>query len=36
VQDGEELIFSYGVQDCEAWLARVSIAEVEAMKWVTP
>jgi len=36
VQDGDEIVMSYGVQDREAWLARVSVEEVQAMKWFTP
>jgi glycosyltransferase involved in cell wall biosynthesis len=35
VLDREELVLSYGVQDREAWVARVSVEEVESMKWIT-
>jgi predicted GH43/DUF377 family glycosyl hydrolase len=37
VQDGDDLILSYGVEDREAWVARVSMAEVlVSLKWKPP
>ena len=35
-QDEDSLILSYGIDDCEAWIARISLDEVEAMKWMNP
>ncbi len=34
--DGDELVLSYGIEDCEAWVVRVKLGEIEAMEWVTP
>ena len=36
VEDGGELVLSYGVGDREAWTLRVSAEEVVAMEWITP
>lgn len=36
VRDGDDLILSYGVEDREAWIARVNVKEIENMKWITP
>jgi len=36
VLDGDELVVSYGVQDREAWVVRVGVKEIEAMKWMIP
>lgn len=35
VVDGDQLIMSYGVEDREAWIARVPVSEVESMNWIT-
>jgi tetratricopeptide (TPR) repeat protein len=32
----DELVLSYGVADCEAWIVRVKTKEIENMKWITP
>lgn len=34
--DGDSILLSYGIDDKEAWLARVSVEEIEAMEWITP
>ena len=34
VLDGPRLVLSYGVEDREAWVARVNVKEVLAMKWI--
>lgn len=36
VRDGKSLILSYGIDDQEAWIMRVSVKDVEKMKWITP
>ncbi len=36
VLDGPRLVLSYGVEDREAWVARVNLKEVLAMKWIEP
>lgn len=36
VQNDEQLILSYGIDDREAWIMTVAVAEVEAMRWITP
>lgn len=36
VLDGPRLILSYGIEDREAWFARVNLKEVLAMKWIDP
>src|SRR5262249_39270334 len=32
----DKLVLSYGVNDREAWLATVSVDEVESMLWASP
>jgi predicted GH43/DUF377 family glycosyl hydrolase len=36
VLDGTSLVLSYGITDREAWIMRVDVREVEAMRWITP
>ena len=36
VLDGPRLVLSYGVEDREAWVARVDVKEVDAMRWIKP
>jgi tetratricopeptide (TPR) repeat protein len=36
VQDKGQIVLSYGVDDREAWIARVDVEEVEAMRWIKP
>lgn len=31
-----QLVLSYGVKDREAWIMKVDVEEVEAIKWITP
>jgi len=33
---GKKLVISYGIKDREAWIMKVDVKEVEAMKWITP
>lgn len=33
---GKQLVLSYGVKDREAWIMKVDVEEVAAMKWITP
>lgn len=33
---GSSLVLSFGVEDREAWVVRVDVKEIEAMKWMTP
>jgi predicted GH43/DUF377 family glycosyl hydrolase len=33
--DEDELILSFGIRDCEAWITRVNVKEIKAMKWMT-
>lgn len=35
-QDGTSLVLSFGIEDREAWIARIDVKEVEDMKWITP
>jgi tetratricopeptide (TPR) repeat protein len=32
----KQLVLSYGVKDREAWIMKVDVKEVEAMRWITP
>lgn len=36
VHDGDVLLLSYGIDDKEAWIARVDVKEVKNMRWITP
>ena len=36
VRDGGQYVLSYGVGDREAWILRVDVEEVEAMRWIAP
>jgi glycosyltransferase involved in cell wall biosynthesis len=36
VQDDTHLVLSYGIEDREAWITQVDVAEVEAMEWIKP
>jgi tetratricopeptide (TPR) repeat protein len=35
-QDGDDIVLSYGLDDRESWIARVSAEEIEKMKWMNP
>ena len=35
-RDGEDLVLSYGFEDREAWVMRVSAEEVRNLGWMTP
>lgn len=32
----DRIVLSYGMQDREAWVVRVSVREIKTMKWMTP
>jgi tetratricopeptide (TPR) repeat protein len=34
--DGESILLTYGIDDKEAWLARIDVEEIKAMEWITP
>lgn len=36
VEDGPDLVLTYGIKDCEAWFARIDKKELSTMTWVTP
>lgn len=36
VLDGDDFVISYGIDDREAWITRVAVEDVEAMRWITP
>lgn len=36
VQDGNDLLLSYGINDHEAWIARIAVNDVEEMEWFLP
>lgn len=33
---GDSILLAFGIDDKEAWIARVSVEEIEAMEWITP
>ena len=35
VRDGDDLVLSYGVEDCEARVLRVRVKDVKRMDWIT-
>lgn len=36
IVDGDEIVVSYGVDDREAWIARIDATDVEEMEWFLP
>ena len=35
-QDGEEIVLSYGIDDCAPWITRVDAEEIRTMEWIAP
>jgi len=36
VREREQIALSFGVEDREAWVVRIDVKDVKAMKWMTP